>query len=49
MQKTFILFLSQAVFLVMTALGQNNRQPYIFLTNYTISKEHNFIGYVNLN
>lgn len=48
MRKTFILFLSQAVFLVMTSLGQNNRQPYVFLTNYAISKEQNLIGYVKL-
>ena len=47
MQKTFILFLSQAVFLAMTALAQDNGQ-YLFLTNYTISKEGNFIAYVKL-
>lgn len=48
MQKTFVLFLSQAVFLVMTTLAQDSSQPYVYLTNYTISKERNSIGYVKL-
>ncbi len=48
MMKALILFLSQAVFLFMNCLGQDREQPYLYLTDYTISKETNTIGYVRL-
>ncbi len=48
MMKAFILFLSQSVFVVMNCIGQDREQPYVYLTNYTIPKETNTIGYVRL-
>ena len=48
MKKTFNLFLLQIVFICMHCLGQNNEQPYVYLTNYAISKQTNSIGYVKL-
>src|SRR5688500_5564024 len=48
MKKIFNLFLLQLVFTCMYCLGQNNEQPYVYLTNYAFSKQINSIGYVKL-
>jgi glycerophosphoryl diester phosphodiesterase len=49
MKKILNLFLLQFVFTCMYCLGQNNERPYVYLTNFTISKKTNSIGYVKLN
>jgi len=49
MKKKFNLFLLQLVFTCMHCLGQNNELPYVYLTNYTISKQTNTIAYLKLN
>ena len=46
--KTFNLFLLQLVFTCMRCLGQNNELPYVYLTDYTISKQTNTIGYIKM-
>jgi glycerophosphoryl diester phosphodiesterase len=46
--KAFILFLLQSVFICMNCPGQSREQPYVYLTNYMISKETNKIGYIRL-
>jgi len=48
MKKAFILFLSQTIFVCMNSLAQDREQPYVYLTNYTITKETNTIGFVRL-
>ena len=48
MKKTLILFFSQAVFLFMNCWGQNNEHRYVYLTNYTIPKNTNTIGFVKV-
>ena len=48
MKKSFILLLTQALFVIMNCLGQDREQPYVYLTSYTISKETNRIGYIRL-
>lgn len=48
MKKTFILVIFQLVLTGTYCLGQNYGQAIVYLTNYTISKETNSIGYVKL-
>jgi glycerophosphoryl diester phosphodiesterase len=48
MKKTFILFLFQMVFTWLHCLGQNNREALLYLTNYTIARENDTIGYVKV-
>src|SRR5687768_8321995 len=47
MKKTFIVFLLPIFFISMRCVGQNNEEA-IYLTNYTIAKQDNTIGYVKL-
>lgn len=48
MKKTFIQFLFLLIFAGTHCLGQNYDQPMMYLTNYTITKGNNSIGYVKL-
>src|SRR5687767_1623226 len=48
MHKTFILLCFQFVFAGMHCLGQHNVPAAMYLTNYSISKGANIVGYVKL-
>jgi glycerophosphoryl diester phosphodiesterase len=48
MKKTFSLFLFQMMFTFTLCLGQTDGQDILYLTNYTIPKENNTVGYVKL-
>ena len=48
MKLVLILLIAQVVFVFMNCLAQNLEKPYVYLTNYTIPKASNTIGYVRI-
>lgn len=48
MKKTFFVFLLQMAFTFTLCPGQTNGQSMLYLTNYTIAKENNIVGYVKV-